>query len=94
MTVTAGSLVGLGGGFVLIPLLTKFGRFSQHMASGTSLAVVVATGLAGTSASRYLHLHDGGAMSTLQSRQAIVHVTTSSVLMMCVPCRVSLFALH
>lgn len=42
-----GSLVGLGGGFVLIPLLTKFGRFGQHMASGTSLAVVVATGCAG-----------------------------------------------
>ena len=42
-----GSLVGLGGGFVLIPLLTGVGRFSQHMASGTSLAVVVATGLSG-----------------------------------------------
>jgi hypothetical protein len=42
-----GSLVGLGGGFVLIPLLTGVGKFTQHMASGTSLAVVVATGFAG-----------------------------------------------
>jgi hypothetical protein len=42
-----GSMVGLGGGFVLIPLLTRFGRFSQHLAHGSSLAVVSTTGLVG-----------------------------------------------
>lgn len=43
-----GSLVGMGGGFVMIPLMTSpLLRLSQHMAHGTSLFAVAATGLAG-----------------------------------------------
>ncbi len=42
-----GSLAGMGGGFVMIPLLTRVCRLSQHQAHGTSLAAVMATGLAG-----------------------------------------------
>ncbi|GAX14886.1 hypothetical protein FisN_29Lh100 [Fistulifera solaris] len=44
---TMGSLAGMGGGFVMIPLLTGVCRLSQHQAHGTSLAAVMATGLAG-----------------------------------------------
>jgi uncharacterized protein len=44
---TLGSLAGLGGGFVMIPLMTSVLRLSQHMAHGTSLFAVSATGLAG-----------------------------------------------
>lgn len=44
---TMGSLAGMGGGFVMIPLLTGICRLSQHQAHGTSLAAVMATGIAG-----------------------------------------------
>jgi len=44
-----GSLVGLGGGFLMIPLMTsgKVFALSQHVAHGTSLFAVTAAGLAG-----------------------------------------------
>jgi len=43
-----GSLVGMGGGFVMIPLMTSnLLRLSQHTAHGTSLFAVTATGIAG-----------------------------------------------
>eukprot|EP01059_Diplonema_ambulator_P032642 TRINITY_DN64_c1_g1_i13.p1 TRINITY_DN64_c1_g1~~TRINITY_DN64_c1_g1_i13.p1 ORF type:complete len:284 (+),score=47.41 TRINITY_DN64_c1_g1_i13:79-852(+) len=42
-----GSLVGLGGGLVAIPLLTGALKLTQHQAHGTSLAAVAATGAAG-----------------------------------------------
>lgn len=43
-----GSLAGMGGGFVMIPLMTSsLLRVSQHAAHGTSLFAVCATGLAG-----------------------------------------------
>ena len=45
-----GSLVGLGGGFVVIPILTRFCGFTQHQAHGTSLTVVAITGLVGCAA--------------------------------------------
>jgi uncharacterized membrane protein YfcA len=44
-----GSLAGMGGGFVMIPLMTSgLLRLSQHQAHGTSLFAVAATGLAGS----------------------------------------------
>jgi uncharacterized membrane protein YfcA len=45
-----GSLVGLGGGFVIVPVLTGFAKFSQHQAHGTSLACVASCSIAGASA--------------------------------------------
>ena len=42
-----GGLVGLGGGVVMVPLLTAWARLTQHEAHATSLAGVVATGIAG-----------------------------------------------
>jgi uncharacterized protein len=45
-----GALAGMGGGFVMIPLLTSRHlslRLTQHQAHGTSLCAVAATGLAG-----------------------------------------------
>jgi len=44
-----GSLAGMGGGFVMIPLMTSKSllRLSQHQAHGTSLFAVAATGMAG-----------------------------------------------
>jgi uncharacterized membrane protein YfcA len=41
----AGGLFGVGGGLVLIPILTGFFKLSQHRAHGTSLAVIGATAL-------------------------------------------------
>jgi uncharacterized membrane protein YfcA len=41
----AGGLFGVGGGLVLIPILTGLFRLSQHQAHGTSLAVIGATAL-------------------------------------------------
>lgn len=44
-----GSLAGMGGGFVMIPLMTstRLLNLSQHQAHGTSLFAVAATGVAG-----------------------------------------------
>ncbi|KAJ9436863.1 hypothetical protein DIPPA_30464, partial [Diplonema papillatum] len=42
-----GSLIGLGGGFVAVPLLTGTLKLTQHQAHGTSLAAVTATGTFG-----------------------------------------------
>jgi uncharacterized membrane protein YfcA len=43
-----GSLAGMGGGFVMIPLMTSsLLKLSQHQAHGTSLFAVAATGVAG-----------------------------------------------
>src|SRR5689334_16750002 len=41
-----GGLFGVGGGIVLVPLLTNFLAFTQHRAHGTSLAVIVFTAIA------------------------------------------------
>ncbi len=42
-----GSWLGLGGGFVSLPILTMALRLTQHQAHATSLCAVTATGLAG-----------------------------------------------
>jgi uncharacterized membrane protein YfcA len=42
----AGGLFGVGGGIVLIPILTSRFKLTQHQAHGTSLAVIGATALA------------------------------------------------
>lgn len=43
----AGGLFGVGGGIVLVPLLTSRFRLTQHQAHGTSLAVIGLTAVAG-----------------------------------------------
>ena len=42
-----GSVVGLGGGFVIVPILTGVAKFTQHQAHGTSLACVASTSVSG-----------------------------------------------
>jgi len=70
-----GSLAGMGGGFIIIPLLTatnstffhKLGikGVSQHLAHGTSLFAVCATGISGAMGFglQDLHLESVGALS-------------------------------
>lgn len=42
-------LFGIGGGVIIVPLLVYLGGFSQHMATGTSLAILLPpVGLAAT----------------------------------------------
>src|SRR5262249_27735250 len=43
----AGGLFGVGGGIVMVPVLTAFFGLTQHQAHGTSLAAVAATAVAG-----------------------------------------------
>ena len=43
----AGGLFGVGGGIILVPMLTGLLGLSQHQAHGTSLAAIGATALAG-----------------------------------------------
>lgn len=45
LTGFAGGFLGVGGGAVLIPILTGYFKLSQHQAHGTSLAVLGATAL-------------------------------------------------
>jgi len=49
-----GGLVGVGGGVIIVPLMTETLRFRQQTAHGTSLVAVVLTAAAG-SAVYYLH---------------------------------------
>lgn len=42
-----GSLLGVGGGFLMVPLQVLWAKVGQQRASGTSLAVIVPIGLAG-----------------------------------------------
>jgi len=49
-----GGLVGVGGGVIIVPLMTETLHFRQHEAHGTSLVAVVFTGIAG-SVIYYLH---------------------------------------
>jgi uncharacterized protein len=42
----AGGLFGVGGGLLLVPILTGFFHLTQHQAHGTSLAAIGATALA------------------------------------------------
>ncbi len=42
-----GGLIGVGGGAVMIPLMVRLFKFSQHQGHGTSLMALVFTGLAG-----------------------------------------------
>ncbi|MCX7982962.1 MAG: sulfite exporter TauE/SafE family protein [Syntrophales bacterium] len=43
-----GSLIGLGGGLIIIPLMTKYLCLSQRQAHGTSLVALVFTGIFGS----------------------------------------------
>jgi uncharacterized protein len=49
-----GGLVGIGGGVIIVPLMTETLKFRQQEAHGTSLVAVVFTGVAG-SVVYYLH---------------------------------------
>jgi uncharacterized protein len=42
-----GGLVGLGGGIIMIPLMTGVSKLRQHQAHGTSLVALVFTGISG-----------------------------------------------
>jgi uncharacterized protein len=41
-------LVGVGGGFLIVPALTQLGRLPMHIAIGTSLTVIAMNSVAGT----------------------------------------------
>ncbi len=45
-----GGLVGLGGGMIMVPLMSRFLRMSQHRIHGTSLIAVVCAGISGAAA--------------------------------------------
>lgn len=42
------STLGIGGGIIFVPALVVFFNFSQHIAQGTSLAIIVPTAIVGT----------------------------------------------
>lgn len=42
------STLGIGGGIIFVPSLVVFFGFAQHVAQGTSLAVIVPTAIVGT----------------------------------------------
>lgn len=44
---TASALLGIGGGVVIVPALVLLFGYSQHLAEGTSLAIIVPTALLG-----------------------------------------------
>jgi uncharacterized membrane protein YfcA len=66
-----GGLVGLGGGVIMIPLMTRRLGISQASAHGTSLAVVVFAGLSGACA----YAMEG----TVDYRAALILAVTASV---------------
>ena len=46
-------LLGVGGGIFLVPILTSYFAVDQHLAHGTSLAVVIPTALVGATVYSY-----------------------------------------
>jgi len=52
---TVAASLGVGGGVVLVPALVIFFSFDQHLAQGTSLAVIVPTAVVGA----WLHARAG-----------------------------------
>jgi len=42
-----GSLLGVGGGFIMVPLQVMWARAAQHQANGTSLAAIAPMALVG-----------------------------------------------
>jgi hypothetical protein len=51
----AASTLGIGGGVIFVPSLAVLFAFPQHIAQGTSLAVILPTAILGT----YLHAKRG-----------------------------------
>lgn len=49
------SLVGAGGGFLIVPALVAFARLPMHRAIGTSLVVIAASGLIGAAIDPHMH---------------------------------------
>jgi uncharacterized membrane protein YfcA len=43
-----GGIVGIGGGVIIVPLMTEMFKFGQHEAHGTSLIAVIFTGAVGS----------------------------------------------
>lgn len=43
-----GGLLGVGGGIVMVPLITRLSKLTQHQAHGTSLFAIIFTALAGS----------------------------------------------
>jgi uncharacterized membrane protein YfcA len=68
-----GGLVGVGGGVVMIPLMTEILKFRQQEAHGTSLVAVVFTAVAG-SLIYYLHGSADVSASALLAAMAICTV--------------------
>ena len=60
------ALFGVGGGILMIPLLVLALDMTQHLAEGTSLAVIVPTAIAGVLAHRrsgYVSFSDGALLA-------------------------------
>lgn len=51
----AAATLGIGGGVIFVPTLVVLFSFDQHIAQGTSLAVILPTAIVGT----YLHARRG-----------------------------------
>ena len=68
-----GGLVGVGGGVIIIPLMTETLKFRQHEAHGTSLVAVVFTGVAG-SVIYYIHGSVDLAAAALLAGMALITV--------------------
>lgn len=60
-------LLGVGGGIFLVPILTSYFAVDQHMAHGTSLAVVIPTAIMGAAVYSY-----HGAMNVTLAAQLAV----------------------
>jgi len=60
ITGSLGGLVGIGGGVIVVPLMTEALKFRQHEAHGTSLVAVVFTSLVGSVIYYLLSLRFGG----------------------------------
>jgi uncharacterized membrane protein YfcA len=66
-----GGLVGLGGGVVMVPLMTVVAKLTQHKAHGTSLVAIVFTALVGA-ITYYFH-------GTVDWKAALMIATTAIV---------------
>lgn len=76
-----GGLTGLGGGVVMVPMISRFLRLVQHQAHGTSLAVVAAISLSAASQYALKGYFDGSLVATLAVGSSVGVVLGARIMM-------------
>ncbi|HMU14876.1 MAG TPA: sulfite exporter TauE/SafE family protein, partial [Flavobacteriales bacterium] len=80
LTGVATSLVGAGGGFLIVPALMAFARLPMKKAVGTSLTIIALNGLIGAASDPHMAQHPDWTLILVVAGIAIAGILVGSVL--------------